>query len=215
MRARLIVNPASGTDRGVSLLPHISARLSTLARDLDITITGDEADAARTAVRAVEEGCRALDVAGGDGTMNDSPFVNTSAGGFVADVSDAVTETLKDRAGKLAYLIGGARALLGSEALSVRFVSTTESAAPAWTDDDELQMFAVCNAPMIGGGYAIAPDALIDDGQLDVLMVRRMPLLEFVGARRVRGAPPRGEVLLRRDPSRQRRAASPRAVMAR
>ena len=241
MRARLIVNPASGTDRGVALLAHINARLTTLARDLDITITSDEADATRTAVRAVEDGCGALYVAGGDGTvnaalrglasvdgglrlpigiipcgtgndfakalglgdepeaaiealldgrvldvdvgtMNGSPFVNTSAGGFVADVSDAVTESLKDRAGKLAYLIGGARALLGSEAFSARLVAMTPSGPPPWTDDDELQMFAVCNGPMIGGGHAIAPDALIDDGQLDVLMVRQMPLLEFVGA---------------------------------
>ena len=43
-------------------------------------------------------------------------------------------------------------------------------------------MFAVCNAPMIGGGYVIAPDALIDDGGLDVVMVPRMPMLEFVAA---------------------------------
>jgi diacylglycerol kinase family enzyme len=35
---------------------------------------------------------------------------------------------------------------------------------------------------MIGGGYAIAPGALIDDGRLDVLLVPGMPLLEFVAA---------------------------------
>jgi diacylglycerol kinase (ATP) len=42
-------------------------------------------------------------------------------------------------------------------------------------------MFAACNSPMIGGGYPIAPDALIDDGLLDVVMVRGMPLLDFLG----------------------------------
>jgi diacylglycerol kinase (ATP) len=241
MRARLIVNPASGMDRAPALLPHINRRLSTLARDLDITITTEADDATRAAVRAVQEGVDGLYVAGGDGTvnavmrgllsapgdarppvgvipcgtgndfakalglgedpeaaietlldmrvldvdiglMNGRPFVNTSAGGFVADVSEAVTETLKDRAGKLAYLIGGARVLLASEPFSVRVRSAAGGDAAHWPDDEELQMFAVCNAPMIGGGYLIAPDALIDDGELDVLLVPRMPMLEFVAA---------------------------------
>jgi diacylglycerol kinase family enzyme len=41
-------------------------------------------------------------------------------------------------------------------------------------------MFAVCNAPFIGGGHAIAPDALVDDGLLDVIVVPRMPLVELL-----------------------------------
>jgi diacylglycerol kinase (ATP) len=42
-------------------------------------------------------------------------------------------------------------------------------------------MFAVCNARFIGGGYAIAPAALVDDGLLDVVVVPRMSTLEFLG----------------------------------
>lgn len=115
------------------------------------------------------------------GMVNDRPFVNISAGGFVADVSQIVSDGLKDKTGKLAYLIGGARALLGSEPFSARLTTVeTSSAAHAWDGDVELQMFAVCNARMIGGGYPIAPGALIDDGLVDVVMVRRMPTLEFV-----------------------------------
>ena len=41
-------------------------------------------------------------------------------------------------------------------------------------------MFAACNARFIGGGYPIAPGALLDDGLLDVLVVSRMPMLEFI-----------------------------------
>jgi diacylglycerol kinase family enzyme len=41
-------------------------------------------------------------------------------------------------------------------------------------------MFAVCNAPMIGGGRLIAPDASPDDGALDVCAVSDMGLVEFV-----------------------------------
>jgi YegS/Rv2252/BmrU family lipid kinase len=117
------------------------------------------------------------------GLLNDRPFANTSAGGFIADVSVAVTETLKDVAGKLAYLIGGARALLGTEPFSARLIVNAGNAdlksPPAASID--VQMFAVCNARFIGGGYLIAPDALIDDGLLEVLVAPAMPLLEFIG----------------------------------
>jgi diacylglycerol kinase (ATP) len=116
------------------------------------------------------------------GMLNGRPFVNTSAGGFVADVSDAVTEGLKDVTGKLAYVIGGARALLGSEPFSATLLVHGEGGIePAWEGSLDLQMFAACNARFIGGGYPIAPDALIDDGLLDVLVVPRMPMLEFIG----------------------------------
>jgi diacylglycerol kinase (ATP) len=242
MRARLIVNPASGTDRAPAYLPVINARLRTLVRDLDITVTTNPEDAARAAARAIHEGADALYVAGGDGTLNAAlrgvfatgpgpyaipvgiiplgtgndaakalglgenpeeapealvdarlvevdigslngrPFVNTSAGGFVADVSEAVTEGLKDVTGKLAYLIGGARALLGSEPFTTRLRVSGDTAPSdrGWPGDVELQMFAICNARFIGGGYPIAPEALIDDGLLDVFLVKRMPILDFV-----------------------------------
>ena len=240
MRARLIVNPASGTDRGPALLPLIVHKLRTLVRDLDVTMTTDAEDAARAATRAVEERADALYVAGGDGTLNAAlrglfatgpgpytlpvgiipagtgndvakaldlgedpegaldrllekrlagvdigtlngrPFVNTSAGGFVADVSELVTEGLKDKTGKLAYLIGGARALVGSEPFTTRLTlpADARTSGDEWTGKLELQMFAICNAPFIGGGYPIAPAALIDDGLLEVVLVKRMPLVE-------------------------------------
>jgi diacylglycerol kinase (ATP) len=38
----------------------------------------------------------------------------------------------------------------------------------------------VCNARFIGGGYPIAPAALIDDGLLDVLLVKQTAAIEFV-----------------------------------
>jgi diacylglycerol kinase (ATP) len=115
------------------------------------------------------------------GTLNDRPFINTSAGGFIANVSESVSETLKNTTGKLAYLVGGARALLGTEPFSARLIVHQSEATDAPPASLDLQLFAVCNARFIGGGYPIAPDALIDDGQLDVVMVPGMPLLEFLG----------------------------------
>jgi diacylglycerol kinase (ATP) len=114
------------------------------------------------------------------GLLNDRPFVNVSAGGFVAEVSDSASEGLKDATGKLAYLIAGAMALLGTEPFSTRLVIHDDGAAPIDGPALDLQMFAVCNARLIGGGYEIASDALVDDGVLDVLVVPRMTRLELV-----------------------------------
>ncbi len=240
MRARLIANPTAGMDRAIDAIPLIEERLRRVVRQLDVTIATDADDAARTAQRAADEGCDALYVAGGDGTVNAAlrgllrheamhalpigiipfgtgndfakaldlgedpdgaldalvdahvvdvdigmlnghPFFNTSAGGFIADVSEAVSEGLKDVTGKLAYVIGGARALLGTEPFSARLFVNGASGDRQPAGELDVQMFAVCNARFIGGGYEIAPAALIDDGLLDVLVVPQMPLIEFIG----------------------------------
>jgi diacylglycerol kinase (ATP) len=239
-RARLIANPTSGANRAAELLPGLVTRLRTIAADLDVALTNSAGETMQSAARAAADGCEAVFVAGGDGTINAAlrgllandrraaipvgviplgtgndfakaldlgedadaavsalsarrevavdvgllngrPFVNTSAGGFVADVSESVTEGLKDSTGKLAYLIGGVRALLGSEPFAARVRMHDPGSAPAWQDWQDVQMFAVCNGRFIGGGYPIAPEAVIDDGLLDVLVVPRLPRLEFVG----------------------------------
>ena len=258
MRARLIANPASGTDRATELLPLITSRLGARFSDLEVTVTSTADDVRQAAARAVAENCSALYVAGGDGTlnaalrglfersesprlpigiiplgtgndfskaldlgedaevalellmagsvvdvdigmMNDRPFINASAGGFVADVSEAVTPALKDVAGKLAYLIGGARALMTTEPLRMRLLVTPEHGGPAMPASEAVvQMFVVCNARFLGGGYAIAPSAQIDDGLLDVLIIPHMSFLEFAAVLQriaTAGNPGRDDVL--------------------
>ena len=118
------------------------------------------------------------------GEMNGRLFVNTSGGGFVAEVSVAVTPQLKTIAGRLAYLIGGAQSLLEFEP-----VRATIAAEPGGERIGlGLYAFAVCNSRLIGGGRLIAPHALIDDGLLDLCVIEAMSTLEFVAlARKVAG----------------------------
>ena len=47
MRARLIANPSSGTDRAPEVLRHVNERLRTVVADLDITMTTCEEDVLR------------------------------------------------------------------------------------------------------------------------------------------------------------------------
>lgn len=109
------------------------------------------------------------------GLTNGRYFVNVSSGGFLAAASVATSERLKTLTGRLAYLIGGAQVLLDYEPVRTRVV----------LDDDafeaSLYAFAVCNAPLVGGGRLIAPEAVIDDGLFDVCLIHGMPTVEFVG----------------------------------
>jgi diacylglycerol kinase (ATP) len=114
------------------------------------------------------------------GIVNGRYFLNTSGGGYIAEVSVAVTPQLKTMAGRLAYMIGGAQALLEYEP-----VRATILAEPGGLRIGlGLYTFAVCNARLIGGGRLIAPEALIDDGLLDVCLIEKMSALEFLALAR-------------------------------
>ena len=112
------------------------------------------------------------------GMLNDRHFVNVSAGGFIAEVSSAVNPQLKTVAGKLAYLIGGAQVLMEYEHANLRLrVVENERVVER---EMGMEMFAVCNSRLVGGGRLIAPQAVINDGLLDVCIVETMPTLDFI-----------------------------------
>jgi diacylglycerol kinase (ATP) len=238
-RARVILNPSSGRERGPEAVELVAARLRERYEVVDMAVTTGDGDAERAAAVAVEDGCDALFVAGGDGTLNETMnglaaagaldavvvgvipmgtgndfaaalgipvepdqaldvllagrelrvdlgevngrvFVNTSGGGFIGEVSTAVTPQLKTVAGRLAYLIGGAQALLEFEPVRAS-IAISDGARRT---DRELYAFAVCNSRLIGGGRLIAPEAVIDDGLLDVCLIDGMSAMEFVALAR-------------------------------
>jgi diacylglycerol kinase (ATP) len=109
------------------------------------------------------------------GRMNERYFVNVSSGGFLAAASVATSERLKTLTGRLAYLIGGAQVLLDYEPVGTRLVLDDDAF------DASLYAFAVCNAPLVGGGRMIAPEAVMDDGLFDVCLIHAMPTVDFIG----------------------------------
>jgi diacylglycerol kinase (ATP) len=112
------------------------------------------------------------------GVVNGRHFLNVSGGGFIAEVSDAVDVQLKSVAGKLAYLIGGAQVLFTHDAIDTNV--HWRDGADEHTRHLSLHAFAVCNSRQIGGGRLIAPDAILDDGLLDLCLIEEMPTLEFI-----------------------------------
>jgi diacylglycerol kinase (ATP) len=125
--------------------------------------------------RAVESLVDAVPVPIDVGRLNDRYFVNVSAGGFIAEVSDAVDPRLKTIAGRFAYLIGGAQTLFEHEPVAAHIETSGGRRV-----DSTLTIFAVCNSKLIGGGRLIAPEAVVDDGLLDVCLIEAMPTVEFL-----------------------------------
>jgi len=135
------------------------------ARTLDLPLDPSEAVARLAAGRT-----RRLDAA----RLNDRLFINASGGGFTAATSTRVSSRLKAWVGRVAYLVGGAQALMAHQPVLTEV-----------TLDDErlllpLHLFAVCNGRSLGGGHTLAPDAAPDDGWLDVCLVHGTSTLDLV-----------------------------------
>ena len=104
----------------------------------------------------------------------DLPVVNGRAFGSVACLGfDAeVSRLARERAGRLGgtagYLVCVGRALARLRPFPV------ELAVDGWRWSGDITLLAVANGPCYGGGMRIAPQAIMDDGVLDVCLVCRV-----------------------------------------
>jgi diacylglycerol kinase (ATP) len=97
-------------------------------------------------------------------------FVNVSAGGFSGLVNEKLTAEMKKTWGPLAYLRSAAAALP-----ELRAYRTTLAFANDESLMLELYNVVVANGRYVAGGMLIAPEAAIDDGLLDVILIPKRP----------------------------------------
>jgi diacylglycerol kinase (ATP) len=101
-------------------------------------------------------------------------FVNVSAGGFSGLVNEKLTTEMKKTWGPLAYLRSAAAALP-----ELRAYRTTL----AFDNDESLMLelynVVVANGRYVAGGMLIAPEAAVDDGLLDVILIPKRPAPEL------------------------------------
>jgi len=102
-------------------------------------------------------------------------FANESSLGFSAQTAAAVNQARKHFRGKLPFLIGVVRCLstLRNPVMEVRADGRPVYRGPTL-------MIAVANGRYFGGGMMIAPDAVVDDGELDVVIVSAMSRLTLM-----------------------------------
>ncbi len=108
------------------------------------------------------------------GRVNDLWFVLYSGAGF--DSACSVTANSQPRwwPDKITYIVSVFRTVVGFQPPRARV---------EWeggTSDGEVMFVTACNAPRFGGGMYIAPAAEMDDGRLDLVVIRSMSKLHLL-----------------------------------
>jgi diacylglycerol kinase (ATP) len=93
-------------------------------------------------------------------------MVNVSAGGFSGAVNEKLTPEIKASWGPLAYVRCAAEALP-----ELRAYSTEITLDDATTFTENLYNVVIANGRYVAGGTMIAPEASIDDGLIDIVLV--------------------------------------------
>jgi YegS/Rv2252/BmrU family lipid kinase len=159
---RPIASALKGTGSAVALVP--CGRGNDLARVLGIP--RDPAQAARLAVEGDE---RTIDVASVDGT----PYLGIASFGFDSDANRIANEA-KLVKGDAVYLYAALRALAAWKPADFEVtVDGIRHAAKGYS-------VAVGNSRSFGGGMLLLPHAELDDGKLDVLLVKEASKLAYL-----------------------------------
>ncbi|MFC0146621.1 lipid kinase YegS [Sphingobium scionense] len=118
------------------------------------------------------------------GLLGERPFVNVVTGGFGARVTAETDPALKKSLGGLAYLLTGVSRAREFQPCRGRF----RAEGFAW--EGMFLALAIGNGRQAGGGIPLCPDALIDDGLLDLLIVPKIDLTAGREAMTVRAHSP-------------------------
>jgi lipid kinase YegS len=124
------------------------------------------------------------------GKANEHWFLNVASVGFGAEVTATTPPELKRLLGPAAYMVMGAILAINIHEYRGRLI------LPGREITGRGPMAIVGNGRQTGGGVQVAPHALIDDGLLDVLVVRHIPPMALLtAARELQELSPNGEFI--------------------
>ncbi|MEJ8777245.1 diacylglycerol kinase [Pseudogracilibacillus sp. ICA-222130] len=118
----------------------------------------------------LEEHIQALDI----GKVNEHYFINIAGGGDLTELTYDVPIKLKAAIGQLAYYVKGIEMLPSLRPASVKIEYDDK------VFEGDIMLFLVANTNSVGGFEKLAPDALIDDGYFDLLILKKTNLAEFL-----------------------------------
>ena len=107
--------------------------------------------------------------------LNDRYFLNETGTGFDVCVLDYAEKAKKHCRGLMPYLYGVICTIFKFKPVSVTY--SLDGGAPV---SKELLVFGAGNGRFIGGGIEIAPEAVPDDGLLDIVIINKMKKLRMV-----------------------------------
>lgn len=103
------------------------------------------------------------------GVVNGRRFINVASVGLDSQVVVEANKIKKSIPGAAAYILGVFKAVSGYKPYDLE-IHTEQG-----TVSKQAALIAVANGSYYGGGMKIAPRARIDDGLLDICLVRNMP----------------------------------------
>ena len=107
------------------------------------------------------------------GRVNGKYFVNVAALGFLVDVSQKTDPNIKSTLGVMSYYLRGVTEIPNLKPITVKITSQE------YTSEDKIYFMLVMNGRSAGGFKRIAPKAEINDGLLDVMMFKEMPIRDL------------------------------------
>ncbi len=110
------------------------------------------------------------------GRIGDHWFLNVAGCGFDAKVAERVNRGYRRLNDSMAYIAGVMQTLISFK--SPRFKLTMDGSVY----ESDGMLCTIANAPSYGGGMRVAPDALIDDGVLDICFLNKTGRIEFLRA---------------------------------
>ncbi|WP_010651630.1 diacylglycerol kinase [Oceanobacillus massiliensis] len=108
------------------------------------------------------------------GKVNDHYFMNISGGGKLTELSYDVPSKLKTVLGQLAYYMKGIEMLPSLKPSRVKIEYDGQVL------EEDIMLFLVSNTNSVGGFEKLAPEAKMDDGFFDLLILKKTNLAEFI-----------------------------------
>lgn len=110
------------------------------------------------------------------GLAGDHYFLNVAAGGLLTDIAYKVPSETKTSLGRLAYWLEGAKDIPSN--IFNGFDLSVEAEADHY--NKESLLFLIANTTSVGGIKKLLPQAKVNDGLLDVLIVSKLALGGFL-----------------------------------
>ena len=104
------------------------------------------------------------------GILNGTPFINNAGLGFDAQVMTTMNRSIRFTRGKPAFILATLKTLGGFKPFTLQIQCDDE---PMLTE--KAMLVSILNGQMYGAGMKAAPYAEVDDGQMDIMIVRALP----------------------------------------
>ncbi|QDU93495.1 lipid kinase YegS [Lignipirellula cremea] len=105
---------------------------------------------------------------------NGRPFLNVASGGYGAEITNETPAEIKRMLGGFAYFLTG---ITHASTIVPQEIAVS---APDFNWKGEVLALTVANGRQAGGGFQVAPQALLDDGLLDVMIIPNVPWGNFL-----------------------------------